>query len=142
MEAVRTPDIWALFDHTPAKTYYNSHICLVGDAAHASTPHQGAGAGMCVEDCYILGELLGRIDDAKGLPAVFAAYDEVRRLRTQKQVQTSREGAMVYEFEGPEGDNLDAIARDVNVRMDWIVEVDIAADLERAFRIQGERNGV
>lgn len=138
MAAVQKPDIWALFNHAPAKTYYNSHICLVGDAAHSSTPHQGAGAGMCVEDCYILGELLGRISDAKDLPSVFEAYDSVRRERTQRVVETSREGGMMYEFEGPEGDDLEAIARDLNTRMDWICETDLTEHLEEAIRIQEE----
>ncbi|KAK1908871.1 hypothetical protein P3342_006750 [Pyrenophora teres f. teres] len=62
MDSLQKPDIWALFDHPPALTYYTTKplICLVGDAAHASTPHQGAGAGMCIEDAYILSELLSQ----------------------------------------------------------------------------------
>jgi len=39
------PDVWALFDHPPAPTYFKGRFALLGDAAHASTPHQGAGAG-------------------------------------------------------------------------------------------------
>ncbi|RAL66883.1 hypothetical protein DID88_007665 [Monilinia fructigena] len=34
-------------------------IVLLGDAAHASTPHQGAGAGQAIEDAFILSNLLG-----------------------------------------------------------------------------------
>ncbi|KAH7114251.1 salicylate 1-hydroxylase-like protein [Dendryphion nanum] len=136
---VQKPDIWALFDHRPAKTYFLGRtICLVGDAAHASTPHQGAGAGIGVEDCYILGNLLGKIDDVKDLQKVFKAYDEVRRPRTQRVVTTSREGGMMYEFEGQEGDDLEAIAKNMQTRMDWIWDADIVQDLERAFRILQE----
>ena len=36
-----TPDLWALFDYPPADTYFKGRVCLLGDAAHASTPHQG-----------------------------------------------------------------------------------------------------
>lgn len=40
------PDVWALFNHLSADTYYRKgKICLLDDSAHASAPHQGAGAG-------------------------------------------------------------------------------------------------
>lgn len=35
---MQKPDTWALFDHPPAPTYIKGRICLLGDAAHASTP--------------------------------------------------------------------------------------------------------
>ena len=38
-------DVWALFDLPPAPTYFKGRICMLGDSAHASTPHNGAGAG-------------------------------------------------------------------------------------------------
>jgi salicylate hydroxylase len=37
---------WGLFDAPNASTFCSGRICLAGDAAHASTPNQGAGAGM------------------------------------------------------------------------------------------------
>jgi salicylate hydroxylase len=131
---MQTPNVWALFDHTPARTYFQSRprICLVGDAAHASTPHQGAGAGMGVEDCYILGELLGEAKSVKELENVFQAYEEVRRPRSLKLVETSREAGMLYEFEGPEGDDMEAVERNIVTRMDWVWYHDITNDLERA----------
>lgn len=41
LSLVQTPDLWALFDYPPAETYFKGRVCLLGDAAHASTPHQG-----------------------------------------------------------------------------------------------------
>ena len=38
---MQKPDLWALFDYPPADTYFKGRVCLLGDAAHASTPHQG-----------------------------------------------------------------------------------------------------
>lgn len=130
-------DVWALFNHRPARTYFQARprICLVGDAAHASTPHQGAGAGMCIEDCYILGELLGDATDVDDLEKVFQAYDMVRRPRSLKLVETSREAGMLYEFEEPEGDDLEAIARNAEQRMSWIWDTDISMDLKSAKSI-------
>ncbi|KAF2276134.1 FAD/NAD(P)-binding domain-containing protein [Westerdykella ornata] len=96
LSSIEKTDIWALFNHPSARTYIQSspRICLVGDAAHASTPHQGAGAGMCVEDCYILGELLGEITDAHEIDKAFQAYEDVRRLRSLKLVKTSKEAGL------------------------------------------------
>jgi len=43
LQMMQQPDIWALFEHKDAETYCKGGMCLIGDAAHASTPHQGAG---------------------------------------------------------------------------------------------------
>jgi salicylate hydroxylase len=132
---VQSPDIWALFNHPPASTYYSNKplICLVGDAAHASTPHQGAGAGMCIEDVYILSELVSESRSKSDLAKAVIAYDAVRRPRSQKLVKTSREAGMLWEFEG-DGieDKLEALEQNAVKRMDWIWDHDITEDLERA----------
>lgn len=100
---VEKPDIWALFDHLPSSTYFHKgKICLLGDAAHASTPHHGAGAGMAIEDAMILSRLLGEITSAGQLEAAFKAYDTVRRPRSQRLVESSRRVARVYDFEDEE----------------------------------------
>jgi salicylate hydroxylase len=124
MENLQKPDIWALFNHLPASTYYIAKplICLVGDAAHASSPHQGAGAGMCIEDVY-----------------VFHAYDAVRRPRSQELVKTSKEAGMLWDFEGQGiGDDLDALRSNAQTRMAWIWDHEISHDLNRARRIMEE----
>ena len=38
--------------------WYRGRVVLIGDAAHATTPHLGQGAGMAVEDAVVLTELL------------------------------------------------------------------------------------
>ncbi|PSK59368.1 Protoporphyrinogen oxidase [Elsinoe australis] len=105
---LENPDVWALFDLPPSPTYFKAQprICLLGDAAHATTPHQGSGAGMCVEDCFILGELLGDTDCAADIEKVFSAYESVRLERTTKLVETSREAGKLWECEGPKGSDL------------------------------------
>jgi 2-polyprenyl-6-methoxyphenol hydroxylase-like FAD-dependent oxidoreductase len=40
--------------------WYRSRVLLIGDAAHATTPHLGQGAAQAVEDGVVLGELLPR----------------------------------------------------------------------------------
>jgi 2-polyprenyl-6-methoxyphenol hydroxylase-like FAD-dependent oxidoreductase len=40
------------------KPWYRGRILLIGDAAHATTPHLGQGSAQAVEDAVVLGELL------------------------------------------------------------------------------------
>jgi 2-polyprenyl-6-methoxyphenol hydroxylase-like FAD-dependent oxidoreductase len=51
--------------------WHRGRIVLLGDAAHATTPHLAQGAGMAIEDAVVLAEELVRHDDAE---AAFRAY--------------------------------------------------------------------
>ena len=131
------PDIWALFNHPPASTYFKGSVALLGDAAHAATPHQGSGAGMAVEDAYVLSELLSYVENPhEDLEAAFAAYDQVRRPRTQKVVTTSEATGRIYEFQHEKtGDDLDAVAAELKDHYMWIWKNDLEADMEKAKEI-------
>lgn len=46
--------------------WYRGRVLLIGDAAHATTPHLGQGAGMAIEDAVVLAEELtagGELED-------------------------------------------------------------------------------
>lgn len=153
------PDVWALFDHPPAPTYFKGRLAILGDAAHASTPHQGAGAGQAIEDgkvilawdfptrfdiwtnhhpAFILSNLLGQIESASEIENAFYAYDAVRRPRTQKVVATSRDAAAIYEFEDEElGTDLDKIKQVLETRYNWIWDEDLPQQLRKAQDIMG-----
>jgi 2-polyprenyl-6-methoxyphenol hydroxylase-like FAD-dependent oxidoreductase len=38
--------------------WYRGHVVLIGDAAHTTTPHMAAGAGIAIEDSIVLAEVL------------------------------------------------------------------------------------
>ncbi|KAH8731009.1 hypothetical protein GQ44DRAFT_370628 [Phaeosphaeriaceae sp. PMI808] len=138
MENLQSPDTWAIFNHPPTPVYYRTAplTCLVGDAAHASSPHQGSGAGMCIEDAYVLANLLAECVKRGDLEKAFAAYDEVRRPRSQKLVQTSREAGMLWDFEDSvAGDDLVAFESNAMERMSWIWDHEISGDLEGARQV-------
>ncbi|KAF2011599.1 mannitol 1-phosphate dehydrogenase [Aaosphaeria arxii CBS 175.79] len=140
--AMEKPDIWALFMHPPAKTYYKGRVCLLGDAAHATTPHQGAGAGMCIEDSLVLGSLLKDAKNVADVERAFSAYDEVRRPRSLKNVVTSKEAGQLYDFE-LEGDDLDKVEQNMKHRMEWVWNEDLPAQIEKARKIyQGARANI
>ncbi|KAI9810361.1 MAG: hypothetical protein M1827_006328 [Pycnora praestabilis] len=139
-QLMQKPDIWALFDHVPAPTYHRKRIYLLGDSAHASTPHQGAGAGMALEDAFILSNLLGSVHDLSGLEHAFRAADVVRRPRTQKLVTTSRSAGQLYDFELEGiGDDIEKVKENLETRYRWIWDEDLDGELQRAKSLLGER---
>lgn len=139
LSLMEKPDVWALFDHHPAPTYYKGNLAMLGDAAHASTPHQGAGAGQAIEDAFLLSNLLGKVDSAKDIEKAFHAYDAVRRPRSQKIVSTSRDAVALYEFENEKlGADLDAIKKTLETRYSWIWKEDLPEQLLRAQEIMGQ----
>ena len=139
VHAMQKPDIWALFYHLPCHTYYKGRVCLLGDAAHASTPHQGAGAGACIEDSLFMIELLKETEKKEDIERAFKAFDEIRRPRTQKIVQTSEEAGRLYEFE-LEGDDLDKIEKNQTQRQRWIWDIDLDEELAKAKKIYHNTN--
>jgi salicylate hydroxylase len=136
LSLMEKPDVWALFDHPPAPIYYTGNFALLGDAAHASTPHQGAGAGQAIEDAFVLSNLLGMVDSAEEIEKAFHAYDAIRRPRSQKVVSTSRDAVAIYEFENEKlGSDLDSIRTTLETRYDWIWQEDLPQQLKRAQEI-------
>lgn len=139
VQLMEKPDVWALFDHPPAPTFYQGRLCLMGDAAHATTPHQGAGAGQAIEDSYILSGLLSKVNSAHDLEKAFKAFDQIRRPRTQKVVTTSRQASDLYEFENEEiGFDLEQLSHLLNTRLKWIWEEDLPAQLNQAIGLMGD----
>lgn len=123
----------ALTPLAPAPTYYRGNFALLGDAAHASTPHQGAGAGQAVEDAYLLSALLGLLKAPSEIESALYAYDAIRRPRSQKVVRTSREAAALYDFEGQGLEfDLKRVEERLSIRYEWIWHEDLEAQLERA----------
>lgn len=99
---------------------------MMGDAAHATTPFQGQGAGQAIEDACVLETLFGRVKRGKDVPNVFAAYDQVRRPRSQRVVKTSREAGKLLGMmaEGVGGD-LEKMRERLETRMRWIWNRDL-----------------
>ncbi|KAL4755971.1 uncharacterized protein BDW70DRAFT_29876 [Aspergillus foveolatus] len=103
-------DRWAIFDtcDNPAPTYFKGRLCLAGDAAHASSPHHGAGAGMGIEDAaalVCLFELVQlemqseRHSKAHLINLALSAYERIRLDRSQWLVETSRFVGELYELQ-------------------------------------------
>ncbi|KAG5932462.1 hypothetical protein E4U59_007475 [Claviceps monticola] len=130
-------DVWAIFDlgDNPPPTFAKGPVCLVGDAAHATSPHHGAGAGFCIEDAAVLAQLFAN-DEILGRRAVqvaLAVYDACRRERASWLVQSSRHIGNTYEWiaEGIEND-FTRIQKEITHRNGVIANADIMAMCDEA----------
>ncbi|OAL49244.1 FAD/NAD(P)-binding domain-containing protein [Pyrenochaeta sp. DS3sAY3a] len=141
------PTRWAITHHITTPTYFNGLVCLLGDVAHAGGPHQGAGAGQCLEDALILSRVLGKLyqhtststssvlscpspQRKKLFEAAFAAYDEVRRPRAQEQVRTSHVCGELYHLVDPvAGEQIERVVESLNGRFEWIWKHDLDGDV-------------
>jgi 2-polyprenyl-6-methoxyphenol hydroxylase-like FAD-dependent oxidoreductase len=66
--------------------WYSGRVVLIGDAAHATTPHLAMGAGIAIEDSVVLAEVLGSHDD---LESALAEFTERRYERCRLVVENS-----------------------------------------------------
>ena len=85
---LNSPDqlIHTRIEEVSLPNWYKGRVVLLGDAAHAMTPNLGQGAGMAIEDAYVLAEQLA----TKPLPAALAGYQQQRQQRVQQVQNTAR----------------------------------------------------
>ncbi|KAH8886639.1 FAD/NAD(P)-binding domain-containing protein [Thozetella sp. PMI_491] len=135
-ENLLKPDIWAIFENPRVPTFHKGRICLLGDAAHAMSPHFGQGAGMAIEDSYILSALLGKCSSRIDVPRALTAYDFVRVPRASEVAAKSFENGKRMDFQGAtSGDNLEVVAEELDTEPRRIWNMDIQAHLAEAVEI-------
>ena len=72
--------------------WYKGRVVLIGDAAHATTPHMASGAGLAVEDGLVLADELARTPD---VAAALRGFMDRRFERAKLVVESSvRSGEM------------------------------------------------
>ncbi|MDF2669093.1 MAG: monooxygenase [Paenibacillus sp.] len=75
-----------IYDLKPLKRFAYGSTVLIGDAAHATTPNLGQGAGQAMEDAVFLANCLAV---ESGIPEAFRRFEQLRIPRTRKIVNTS-----------------------------------------------------
>jgi salicylate hydroxylase len=86
---------WGIYDREPMKTWSTDRITLLGDAAHAVTPHLGQGANQSVEDAITRAVLL-RDAGPNDIPARLRRYEDLRIDRNRQVREGARAAAMLY----------------------------------------------
>ncbi|OQV04529.1 FAD binding domain-containing protein [Cladophialophora immunda] len=141
------PSKWLINDRKPLDqwVYLGGKAVLLGDAAHAMTPHQGAGAGQAIEDGYILGRALqdyfrSSSSEKDSLESWARVYQDVRLPRAQKVQRTSRDAVEVYQAQAdimkdlPFDQCVPEIHKRVIDRMRWVWTDDIDAEYDQAVK--------
>ena len=134
LECIPAPTLWALHELDELPGYVHGRVGLIGDAAHAMLPHQGAGAGQGLEDAWLLARLLADPQVLDSQPqAVLAAYDVIRRPRACRVQRSSWEAGELYELRDPAvADNEQLLSKTLAERFDWLWNHDMQSDLQEA----------
>lgn len=98
IEATEEEDIICneISDLSPIPKWYSENLCLIGDAAHATTPNMGQGACQAIEDAYILGKLL---EKHKDFNFIFEQFQKIRRKKVDYIVNTSWKIGQISQWE-------------------------------------------
>lgn len=78
---------WPIYDMPSIPVWHRNEVCLIGDAAHATSPHVGQGASMAMEDAIVLAKCLRDVPDTR---QAFAAFERLRRDRVEEIVKQAR----------------------------------------------------
>ena len=78
-----------LYDRAPDLNWSEGRVCLLGDAAHPMMPNLGQGGGMAIEDAFVLGQEIAKLNVGKDpngiprrrLPLALRKYNNNRILR-------------------------------------------------------------
>ncbi|WP_428962675.1 FAD-dependent monooxygenase [Micromonospora fluostatini] len=78
---------WPIHDLPSLPRWHHGRVCLVGDAAHATSPHVGQGASLAMEDAVVLAKCLRDVPETG---AAFAAFESLRRGRVERLVKAAQ----------------------------------------------------
>jgi 2-polyprenyl-6-methoxyphenol hydroxylase-like FAD-dependent oxidoreductase len=87
LEAAENIGVTATLDVATLPTWSRKRTLLIGDAAHATSPHAGQGASLALEDALRLARLLR---DGQELGATFQRFESERRPRAERIVAAAR----------------------------------------------------
>ena len=87
LEAAENVIVSATLDVATLPTWSRKRTLLIGDAAHATSPHAGQGASLALEDAMRLGRLM---QAGQELGVTFENFESERRPRAERVVALAR----------------------------------------------------
>lgn len=132
IRAIDVPYKWALMVRDPMPQWSQGSVTLLGDACHPTLPFLAQGAGMALEDGYILARAL---DQYRGdVPQALRSYEAARHERTARIVRGS--AANAARFHNPALGHAEGAAAYVGTewsedrvkeRYEWLFQYDVDA---------------
>ncbi|HMH60352.1 MAG TPA: FAD-dependent monooxygenase, partial [Bradyrhizobium sp.] len=118
--------VTATLDVATLPTWSRKRVLLIGDAAHATSPHAGQGASIALEDAMRLGRLMR---DGQELGVTFETFERESRPRAERVVALARRnGSSKREFSAAGAwirDRMLKLLLPVTARgMDWMYAYD------------------
>lgn len=86
------------YDRKPEPNWSEGRVCLIGDAAHPTTPNMGQGGCMALEDALVLTRCL---QNAESSSVAFRAFEKQRYARTKFITERSRMIGRVGQWQNP-----------------------------------------
>ena len=74
-------------------TWHKGRVCLIGDAAHATSPHIGQGAAASMEDAVVLAKCLRDISDYE---QSFSKFESLRKERVERIVKEAQKSGKIF----------------------------------------------
>jgi salicylate hydroxylase len=102
---------WALYDREPLSQWTRGRVTLLGDACHPMRPFLAQGAGMAIEDAWVLSRLLEIYEDE--IEHALVEYEQYRLPRTRYVQHQSRVQGEMYHLESA----LPRLARDAKLAL-------------------------
>ncbi|WP_341801034.1 FAD-dependent monooxygenase [Pseudoteredinibacter isoporae] len=84
-------------DLKPIPNWHKNTVCLLGDAAHATTPNMGQSACQAIEDAFVLSHYLGK----HPAELAFAKFEESRKEKARRVVNMSWWLGYISQLESP-----------------------------------------
>lgn len=96
--AVDSVFVWGLHDHEPLPTWARGGVVMIGDACHPMLPFLAQGAGMGLEDAWVLAK---ELDAAEEVAAGLAAFENRRRGRAGRVQRAAAKNGRIYHLSTP-----------------------------------------
>ncbi|MGH1522182.1 MAG: FAD-dependent monooxygenase, partial [Nitrosopumilus sp.] len=117
-----------LYDIPHLPVWHTNLVCLVGDAAHATSPYVGQGAAMALEDAIVLTMC---IRDVSNLTHAFAKFEELRKDRVEQIVKMSLQYGELMNASNPIKKMFRdkmlsvALSKSIVKKMDWLFSYNV-----------------
>lgn len=134
LECVEKGTLWAVHTVKTLPSTNFGRVALLGDAAHAMLPFQGAGASQSIEDAYLLATVLGhKATTLDTVPRALAIYDKLRRPFSSDVALRSRFNGQLFAFQTDVP--LHELGKTVTKNWEWAWLTELDGALEEAVKL-------